>query len=181
METETLETLKYPTGKLKLPKEFTYADIQHCIDVIGRFPKEIKEEVVPCTEEELAYLHRPEGWTIRQLTHHCADSHMNAFIRVKLALTEDKPTIKPYKEAECARLVDTTEAPVEWSLQLIEGLHKRWVLLLNSIKEEQLGRTVFHPEMKREIAISDICFIYSWHCGHHLAHIKNAKKHKNKF
>jgi hypothetical protein len=181
MEQVALDGLKYPTGKFKKPESFTAEDIKERISIIRDFPAFLSKEVWILDDESLKYLHRPDGWTVKQIVHHLADSHMNAFIRIKLALTENNPTIKPYIEAEWAKLPDSTDAPVEWSLKLIEGLHHRWEVLLLSLTEADLKKTVMHPEYNRQMSISDLIFLYSWHCGHHLGHIKNAKKFKNKF
>lgn len=176
-----IETLKYPTGKYKRPKTFKPIDIALSIKTIQEFPKKIIEATKDLDKTSLEYLHRPGGWTVRQLVHHCADSHLNAFIRVKLALTEDKPVVKPYIENEWVKLEDTAKAPIEWSLQIIEGMHKRWAMLLSKMKGADFKRTYYHPEQKRLVAMEEVISIYAWHCLHHLAHIKQALKHKNKF
>jgi hypothetical protein len=181
MEAIALEELKYPAGKFKKPETYTLQDIQDRIKIIHDLPAALSKEVTGLDEETLNYLHRPDGWTIRQVVHHLADSHMNAFIRTKLALTESNPTIKPYVESEWAKLIDGDEAPIDWSLKILEGVHNRWAILLPTIKGADLERTVMHPEYNRQMTISYLIFLYSWHCGHHIAHIKNAKKFKNKF
>jgi hypothetical protein len=180
METIALEELKYPAGKFKMPESFTDQDIKERINIIQDLPALLSKEVSGLDEANLNYLHRPDGWTVRQLTHHLADSHMNAFIRIKLALTEDNPNIKPYIESEWAKLADNN-APAEASLKILDGVHLRWVTLLKSLKSEDLSKTVVHPEFKRQMTIGFLIYLYSWHCGHHLAHIKNAKKFKNQF
>ena len=181
MEQAATDTLKYPMGRFKMPETFTDEDILKAIHTIREFPVKVKNEVWYLEEEGLQYLHRPGGWSIRQIVHHCADSHMNAFIRTKLALTENNPAIKTYEEAEWAKLPDSTDTPVESSFHVLDGLHARWVNLLSALNDAQFRRTVFHPGMKKEVKVVDLLFLYSWHCGHHLAHIKNAKKYKNKF
>ena len=181
MEEAEINALKYPVGKVKFPETYNRQYILQCIKELQEFPAAIKHETAGLDESSLAYLHRPGGWTIRQIVHHCADSHMNAFIRIKLALTEDKPVIKPYKEAEWAKLPDVVNAPVEWSLQVLEGMHNRFVVLLSAIDDAGFQQTYFHPESGKEVKMVELLFIYSWHCGHHLAHIRNAKKYKNKF
>ncbi|MGP8216720.1 MAG: YfiT family bacillithiol transferase [Bacteroidia bacterium] len=181
MELVALDELKYPTGKFAKPESFTVPDIKNRIKILSDFPALLSKEVLQLDEESLKYLHRPGGWTIRQVVHHLADSHCNAFIRVKLALTENNPTIKPYIESEWAKLPDTTDSPVEWSLKILDGLHARWTVLLLSLNKADLGKAVMHPEYNWQMSIADLVFMYSWHCGHHLAHIKNAKKFRNKF
>lgn len=128
--------------------------------------------------KKLALHYRPEGWTIRQVVHHCADSHSNAFTRFKLALTEENPSIKPYKENLWAELPDVTTAPVDWSLKIIANIHKRWVVLLKSMSIADFERTYFHPESNRVWKLFEVLALYAWHCNHHLAHVKQAKKMK---
>jgi DinB superfamily len=181
MKKATLKALKYPTGEFKMPKKFSERDIESRIKIIGNFPAKLKTEVAKMTEPMLEYRHRLGGWTVRQLVHHCADSHINAYVRTKLAYTESNPVIKPYDESAWANTGDAGAAPVEWSLQLLDGLHKRWVMLLMELNADDLKKTYFHPEAKKRIPLSYLIFLYSWHCEHHLAHIKQAVKFKNKF
>jgi hypothetical protein len=181
MEQISLEALKYPVGKYSKPEKVSAEEIKKHITTLHEFPGKIKFEISGLDNNALAYRHRPEGWTITQLAHHCADSHMNAYIRTKLALTEHNPTVTPYIENEWAKTIDSADAPSEWSLQIIEGMHKRWTKLLGSLSQEQLQRTFFHPEHKRNIPVAELIPMYAWHCNHHLAHIQQAKQYKNKF
>jgi hypothetical protein len=181
MTQAAIEKLKYPAGIYKKPEHINAADLTGYIKTIEQFPKKIKKETNNLTKDALNYLHRPEGWTIRQLVHHCADSHLNAFIRIKLTLTENKPTVKPYLENEWAKLPDTAEAPIEWSLMILEGVHNRWANLMHSMKTEDFQKTYIHPEYKREFKIEEVVCLYAWHCIHHLAHIKQAQHYKNNF
>src|SRR5579863_5911886 len=142
------KALKYPIGEFKMPKKFTVKEVEDRIKIIAAFPSKLYKEVGKLGNEMLEYRHRPGGWTIRQLVHHCADSHINAYVRTKLAYTEKNPKVKPYDESAWANTGDAGEAPVEWSLQLLEGLHKRWVALLSELNEEDLQRTYYHPEQK---------------------------------
>src|ERR1035438_5796075 len=144
--TPDIEQLKYPIGKYQRPQEFTKEKYIECIKTIELFPSRLIKEISNLSDEQLDTPYRPYGWTIKQVVHHCADSHYNAFIRFKLALTEDKPTIKPYLEDKWAKLPDTTLAPIEFSLQILEGLHKRWIILLKSMSEEDFKRQFIHPE-----------------------------------
>jgi|SRR5581483_1024624 len=176
-----IEALKYPIGKYKKPEPLDSKEIQSCIETLQQFPPKLKEAVKGLGKEELLYKHRPEGWTVRQLVHHCADSHLNAFIRIKLALTENNPTVKPYFENEFAKLKDTTESPVEWSLMILEGVHNRLVVILQAMSKDDFKRTYFHPEYKKTVPLEELVTTYAWHCNHHLAHIKQALKHKNIF
>jgi len=181
MEQAQLESLKYPLGKYKKPENVSSKDIEGYIRVLEEFPQKIRQATKGLNDTELTYKHRPEGWMVRQLVHHLADSHMTAFTRVKLALTESNPTVKPYIENEWVKLPDTTQAPIEWSLMIIEGVHNRLVTVLRSLNKEQLQKTYFNPEYQKLYTISDVILLYSWHCGHHMAHINQALKHKNIF
>lgn len=181
MKKATLKALKYPTGEFKMPKKFSEKELASRIKIIAEFPAKLRKEVGKMPEDTLEYRHRLGGWTVRQIVHHCADSHMNAYIRTKLAYTETNPTVKPYDESAWANTSDGGEAPVEWSLLILEGLHKRWVELLSELNDEELKRTYFHPEYGKKIPLSYLIFLYAWHCGHHIAHVQQAKKHKNKF
>jgi hypothetical protein len=176
-----MDELKYPIGKFKRPESFTSVDLKNAITTIQEFPAMLSKEVWFLDDENLKYLHRPGGWTVRQIVHHCADSHMNAFIRTKLMLTENNPTIKPYLEAEWAQLSDSTETPVDLSLKILDGLHSRWTTLLMHVKAVDLDRTLVHPEHNRQMKLVDVVFLYAWHCNHHIGHIKNARKFKNQF
>src|SRR5690606_38645490 len=121
---------QYPIGKFTKPEAITPTHVEQWIEAIAQFPEALASEVAGLTEAELHWPYRPEGWTIQQVVHHCADSHMNCLMRFKLALTEDQPVIRPYEEARWAQLADTLEGPIAWSLQLLDGLHKKWVFLL---------------------------------------------------
>jgi hypothetical protein len=177
--TANIEQQKYPIGKYQRPQTFSSEQINEWINIIEIFPSKLTKEVINLSEEQLNTPYRPEGWTVKQVVHHCADSHSNAFIRFKLALTEDKPTIKPYFEDRWAKLPDTMQAPIELSLQILEGLHKRWVILLKSMNEEDFKRKFIHPEMGRELEIRETLALYAWHCEHHLSHITSLKERMN--
>lgn len=181
MKKADLKALKYPIGELKMPKKISDKDIESGMKIITGFPAKVRKEAGKLSDDTLEYRHRPGGWTIRQLVHHCADSHLNAYIRTKLAYTEKNPTVKPYDESAWANTGDAGEAPVEWSLLLLEGLHNRWAALLSELNEEDLERTYYHPEQKKNVKLNQVIVLYAWHCNHHLAHIQQAKKHKNKF
>lgn len=127
------------------------------------------------SETTLELTYRPSGWTIRQVVHHCADSHMNAFIRFKLALTEDSPTVKPYREEFWAELPDILNLPIEPSLQILEGLHQRWATLLRSFGSREWMAGYIHPEHGKHVGLDEATGEYAWHCRHHLAHIRVAK------
>ncbi len=177
----SLELLKFPIEKFELPKEITHSILQHWIDILEQFPSQISSLAKNLSMEELNLIYRPNGWNIKQVVHHCSDSHMNAFIRFKLALTEENPTIKPYKEALWAELIDGNENNISHSLQLLEGIHYKWCLLLKTLDESQYNRTYFHPESKQLYVLKEVVGLYAWHCNHHLAHIKQAILFQNKF
>ena len=176
-----LQALRYPVGKFEAPAVISEEVKNNWISEIEHFPLQLGAEVHHLTEEELDFHYRPEGWTIRQVIHHCADSHMNAFIRFKLALTEDLPNIKPYRQELWAEKADVLEAPVDWSLNLLNALHKRWGVLLRSISDEEFKRSYQHPEYKTIVSLEIALGQYAWHCRHHLAHVKQARKYKNNF
>ncbi len=181
MKKANLKALKYPIGEFKTPKKISEKEIEKGIKTIEAFPDKLKKEVEKLSNAMLDYRHRLGGWTVTQIVHHCADSHINAYSRTKLALTEDNPIIKPYDESAWANTDDSGEAPVGWSILLLEGLHKRWAMLLSGLNSEELEKTYYHPDSKRNVSLNHLILLYAWHCEHHLAHIKQAKKYKNKF
>lgn len=170
------EELKYPIGIYSKPQEITQELLSEYILAISTFPKTLKNEVHNLTDVQLDTPYRPGGWTIRQVVHHCADSHMNSLIRFKLALTEDNPTIKPYFEDRWAELADSKSMPIAPALKLLEGLHERWSVLLTHLSKADLARTFIHPESGKQIQLDENIGLYAWHCKHHLAHITTAKK-----
>ncbi|MDR3273527.1 MAG: putative metal-dependent hydrolase [Flavobacteriaceae bacterium] len=174
-----IEELRYPIGKFNPPEIITPQILDHWIEDIASFPQRLKKEVEYLSEEQLDTPYRPEGWTIRQVVHHCADSHMNSFIRFKLALTENNPTVKPYFEALWAELPDYKSAPLEPSIKILEGVHQRWVIILQSLSEEDRKKSFFHPKDNKTIYLDEVTGIYAWHGNHHLAHITTLKKSKN--
>ncbi len=171
-----IEILRYPIGKFQQPEQIGKEQLDNWIKIIDEFPKILKNEVENITEKELAKPYRPNCWTITQVVNHCADSHMNSFIRFKLALTEETPTIKPYIENLWAELSDSQNYPIENSIKILEGLHGRWTSLMKSLSEKELDKYFIHPENNEKISLKTIIGIYAWHCEHHLAHIKNAKQ-----
>lgn len=171
-----MEHLKYPIGKYDPPPVFTPELMAAYITTIATFPAKIKQEVIHLTDEQLDTPYRPGGWSVRQVVNHCADSHTNAFIRHKLALTEEKPVITPYMQDLWAYLPDSQHMPIAPALSIIEGIHNRWVVLLNALHEEQWLRSFIHPEYEKEITLKESAGNYAWHCEHHLAHITELKK-----
>jgi len=159
--------LRYPIGKFS----GTYSDEKaDYLREIERTPGELRSAVEGLSEAQLDTPYRPGGWTVRQVVHHLPDSHMNAYIRFKWALTEDAPTIKPYAEDRWAELADSQATPIEVSLSMLESLHQRWVTLLRSLKREQWKRTFRHPELG-VMALDKTLALYAWHGRHHVAHI----------
>jgi hypothetical protein len=169
------EALRFPIGKFQKPEIIHKQQIEDWIRIIKEFPGKLENEVKHLTLDEFQKQYRPNGWTINQVVNHCADSHMNSFIRFKLALTEETPTIKPYFENLWAELPDSKDFPTESSLKILAGLHERWVQLLENLSEEDLDKQFKHPETNALISLKTNLGIYAWHCEHHLAHVKNAK------
>jgi hypothetical protein len=167
---------QYPVGKFEKPEAITPDDRVGAIATLAELPEQLRNAVDGLDHAQLNTLYRDGGWTLRQVVHHVADSHMNAFIRVRLALTEDWPTIKPYNEAAWATLHDVT-APVEWSLELVESLHARWVMLLQSLDEAQWQRGFRHPE-NGPTSVELATLLYAWHSRHHVAHITHLRARK---
>lgn len=166
--------LRYPIGKFNVNGKVTTEIIEQWIKEIEELPTRLTEAVEGLNDVQLDTAYRSEGWTIRQVVHHIADSHLNSYTRFKLALTENNPTIKLYEEGKWAELPDSN-LPVEISLQLIDALHKRWVYLLRSMTSEDLEKTFYHPEfgdMKLSVNIG----IYAWHGNHHVAHITSLRE-----
>lgn len=170
-----IETLKYPIGHFEPPKVVSSTTYNEWVATIAAFPKLLIEATDGLTEQQLDTPYRPNGWTVRQVVHHCADSHLNSLVRFKLALTEDNPTIKPYFEERWAMLDDAKTFPITASLKLLEGLHARWAALLTALTEAERQRTFFHPEHQKEFRLDDYVGFYAWHCSHHLAHITSLK------
>lgn len=170
------DSLKYPIGKYMRPVSVTERDIAHWISEIEMLPPLLCASVEGLTDAQLNTPYRPDGWTVRQVVHHLPDSHMNSYIRFKLALTENSPVIKPYLEERWAELPDGKSAPVNVSLELLDALHQRWALTLRNITQEQWKRIFIHPESKKEFPLDIALSIYAWHGRHHLAHITELKK-----
>ncbi len=176
-----LEKLKYPIGKFQKPENISKEIISKWIIEIKEFPERMKKEVVDLSETDLKMIYRPDGWSIKQVVHHCADSHMNAFIRHKLCLTENNPTIKPYAENLWAMQSDVEKVSIASSLMILQGVHLRWSVLLESLSEKDFAKTFVHPEHNKVFKLEESIGQYAWHGNHHLEHIKQAKKHKGVF
>lgn len=167
--------LSYPIGPFQSPEAVTPEERKRHIETIAAMPARLREAVSGLNDAQLDTPYRPGGWTVRQLVHHVADSHLNSYVRFRLALTEEQPTIKPYDEKKWAELKDARTLPVETSLQLIESLHHRWVSLLESLSEAEFLRTFNHPE-NGTMRIDRTVALYSWHAKHHVAHITGLRE-----
>ena len=175
--TATSPDLRYPVGDFNRPTAaLSSAERAAMIDQIAQAPASFRTAVKGLNEKQLDTSYRPGGWTVRQVVHHVADSHMNAYCRFKLALTEDVPTIKAYNEAKWAELVDGRSALVADSLSLLEALHARWVMLLRSMQPADFNRLLNHPEWKAPGSIDVLLALYAWHSRHHCAHITELRK-----
>lgn len=167
---------RYPIGKFEHEGPITAEKRAEWLEDIRALPARLSAAVAGLNEEQLDTPYREGGWTVRQVVHHVADSHMNSFTRFKLALTEDEPTIKPYEEHLWAELADSKTYPIGPSLALIEGLHDRWTALLESMSEEDYGRTFYHPGNKATSTLARALGMYSWHARHHTAHITSLRE-----
>ena len=170
-----MSDLRFPTGKFRPDPNVTPEKRQDWIRSIAATPSAMRDAVRGLDEAQLNTPYRPEGWTVRQVVHHVPDSHMNAYIRFKLAMTEDNPTIKTYKEAAWANLSDTGETPPDVSLSLLEAVHYRWGVLLRTMKGSDFDRPLLHPE-QGQITLDRLLQLYAWHGPHHVAHITELRK-----
>jgi uncharacterized damage-inducible protein DinB len=171
---------RYPVGRFHRPTEdpLPEGELAYAISTIAELPSQLRNAVQGLDAEQLNTPYRDGGWTVRQLVSHIGDSHMVAFLRVRLALTEDAPVVPTYDEKAFAELHDSVAAPVEWSLELIESLHARWVMMLQSLSAEQWQRRFKHPE-RGEQTVELATLTYAWHCRHHLAHITHLRAAKD--
>jgi len=167
--------LRYPIGKFHFDGPPTEEQREKFIDEISQAPANLRAAVKGLLDQQLDTPYRPDGWTVRQVAHHVPDSHLNAYVRFKLALTEPEPTIKPYAEDLWAQLPDTQTTPVDVSLTLLESLHNRWVRLLRSLKPEDWKRSFRHPELGL-VSLEKNLALYAWHGRHHVAHITSLRE-----
>jgi hypothetical protein len=179
-----LDKLKYPIGNFEKPTTKGAEERKDLVlnwkNDISSFPMRLKKIVFNLSEEEQNWKYRPNGWTIRQVIHHCSDSHINALIRFKLTLTEDEPTIKPYLEGKWAELQDMT-LPIEVSISILEGIHQKLNIIIESLSESDLEKRFFHPEHKVYSRLFEIVANYAWNSNHHLSHIEQAIESKGKY
>ena len=166
--------LRYPIGKFHFAGPLTDEQKQTCLEEIAQAPAKLRSAVQGLSDVHLDTPYRPGGWTVRQVVHHLPDSHLNSYVRFKLALTENEPTIKTYAEDRWAELDDTKTTPVEVSLTLLESLHDRWMRLLRSLTPEEWQRTFRHPDMGA-MTLEKTLALYAWHGRHHVSHITSLR------
>jgi uncharacterized damage-inducible protein DinB len=164
---------RFPIGRFEWPQSLAPHERAAAVEKIAEFPNKLRRAVGNLDDAQLDTRYRQGGWTVRQVVHHLADSHMNAYVRLKLALTEDHPRVKPYEEARWSEIEDARTMPVEPSLRLLEGLHQRWAAAFRSLDDTNFERTIDHPE-NGTMRVDQILAMYAWHGEHHLAHIKGA-------
>ncbi|MGG9963698.1 YfiT family bacillithiol transferase [Ferruginibacter sp. SUN106] len=169
------EDLRYPIGKYEA-QPFSEKQLQEWLTDIKNLPQHLENAVINLDAAQLDTAYREGGWMVKQVVHHVADSHMNAYTRFKLGLTEDNPTIRPYDEVAWAEMKDSLEQPINISLTLLHALHSRWYYFLKDITESELQRTVFHPEHKKEMTLWHLLGMYAWHGRHHVAHITSLRE-----
>lgn len=180
MMTDTeLEQLKYPIGRYQRPAAYDAAQIAEGLDVLRALPSWMDALIENLDAAQLQEPYRPGGWTIQQVVHHVADSHTNAYIRLKLALTEDNPTINPYNQDAWAHLPDVEAVPVNISVTMLHTIHRRMVAVMEKMTPEQWQRTYYHPEYKRTFPLWDMAATYVWHSRHHTEHIKQLRNRNN--
>lgn len=165
---------RFPVGRYRPPSEITDVLREEWIRELEMLPDNLTKAVNGLSEGQLDTPYRPGGWTVRQVVHHLPDSHLNSYVRFRLALTEDTPTVKTYEEAQWAELPDARTSPVEWSLILLDGLHRRWTALLRSLTPDDFAKTFRHPELGG-IRLDWTLGLYAWHSRHHVAHITNLR------
>jgi len=170
--------LQYPIGRFAWSGPNSENDRKRYMDEIEQAPARLRAAVAGLSDAQLDTPYRPGGWTVRQVVHHVPDSHLNSYVRFRLALTEKEPTIKPYDESQWAELTDARTAPIEMSLALLESLHARWILLLRGLKQSDFAREFRHPELGT-VSLDKNLALYAWHGRHHVAHITSLRERMN--
>jgi len=170
------DDLRYPVGQFDRRDRLTTAERAPLIEQIAEAPMRMRDAVRSLDDRQLETPYRDGGWTVRQVVHHVPDSHLNAYIRFKWALTEDRPTIKAYDEAEWAKLSDVRDTPIATSLDLLESLHDRWLRLIRAMSDDDFRRVLLHPEHKGEMTLDSMLGLYAWHSRHHVGHITALRK-----
>lgn len=176
-----LQQLKYPIGKYQPSPEIDPDIIKVEIKTLAELPEKLRELVENLSYECLDWIYRPKGWSIKQVVHHLADSHMNSFIRFKLMMTEENPTIRPYEESLWAEMLDGNNTEIGASLSILDGVHERLDILLKDLISDDWNRTFYHPELEKQFTLGWMIGLYSWHCNHHLGHIKQAIENEGNF
>lgn len=172
---DELEHVRYPVGRMtRRPNPLDARERAALIDVIDQAPVRFRSLVTGLSDAQLDTPYRPGGWTIRQVVHHMPDSHLNAYVRMKLAVTEESPAVKTYEEARWAELPEAKSGPIEMSLALLEALHRRWVVFLRTLREADFRKTFTHPQWG-QVSVDESIAMYAWHSRHHAAHIENAR------
>ncbi len=174
-----LERLKYPIGKFNPKQEFSSRNLKKWRKTIRKFPKRLKKVVVDLSAEQLNTPYRPGGWTVKQVVHHVADSHINSYVRFKWTLTEDTPIIKAYDEKLWAMLPDANDDNLQHTFTILKGIHGRWTCLLEGMSHNDFQQNLSHPEWKNNLSLGTMLALYAWHCDHHLAHITELIKREN--
>jgi len=177
MDKDDLEKLRYPVGKFEIPETYTQELRNESIAAIRAMPEKIIEATKGLDDGQLSEPYREGGWCIRQMVHHLADSHMNSFIRFKLALTEDNPQIKAYDQDAWAKGIDATY-PMDSSIKILEGVHDRLATVMENMSPEDYDRTLFHPEWDKNLTLDFMSALYGWHSVHHLTQIIELRKRK---
>lgn len=172
-----MEELRYPVGRFEPRATLTSAEREEAVEALEMAPARLREAVADLDEEQLDTPYREGGWTVRQVVHHLADSHLNGYVRMRWALTEDAPTLKGYDQEEWAELEDARSAPVSMSLDLFHALHRRWLELIRSLGPEDFGRRLVHPE-GGEPTVDTLLWLYAWHARHHTAHITGLRERR---
>ena len=180
MTTEELHKLRYPIGEFQFQANADRAHIDAWIQSIADFPSVMRALTESLTSEQKNQTYRPDGWTVKQVVHHCADSHINAFIRFKLTLTEDSPTIRPYMEQRWAELSDGKEEDLTDSLNLLTALHAKWSRVLRNMADSDFQRRYLHPQYGKEFTLVEAIALYAWHGEHHVGHVKLALQNSYK-
>jgi DinB family protein len=169
---DNLEHLRYPVGRM--PRNSAPLDVrtrEEYLGILEAMPARVRSLVSGLSDAQLDTPYRPGGWTVRQVVHHVPDSHMNAYVRMKLGVTEDKPTVKTYEEARWAELPEAKSAPVAMSIDLLDALHRRWVAFLRALPEPDFRKAFSHPDWGI-VSIEEALGMYAWHCRHHTEHIR---------
>src|SRR5215467_16214147 len=169
-----MEDMRFPVGKFHYDGPPTPEQQRSFLEAIAQTPAQLRAAIKGLSDAQLDTPYRPEGWTVRQVVHHVPDSHLNAYTRFKLALTEDTPTIKPYDEAKWARLEDSRSTPIATSLALLDAVHDRWIRVLRAMSPSDFARTLNHPE-NGTMNLDQLLALYEWHGKHHVAHVTNLR------